>query len=139
MTTVPYLVFDGNCEEALELYHRVLGGESSIMRFGEMPPSEDMPISEAWKDKIMHAELKLAEGQTLYFSDIFEGGSVKAGDNVTVHLDVDAKEDVSRLFQGFSEGATVTMPVEEQFWGAVYGSLIDRFGIGWGFHYQIAE
>lgn len=139
MRSVPYLVFNGNCEEALGLYKSVLGGAVSVMRFGEMPPSEEMPISEAWKAKIMHAELTLGEGQTLYLSDTFEGGSVKVGDNVTVHIDVDTKEDVSRFFNGLSEGATVTMPVAEQFWGALYGSLIDKFGIGWGFHYQVPQ
>lgn len=41
--------------------------------------------------------------------------------------------------EALSDGATVTMPVEEQFWGAVYGSLIDKFGIGWGFHYDIPQ
>ena len=139
MTTVPYLVFNGNCQEAIEFYRSALGGEISIMRFGEMPPSEEMPISDSWKQKIMHAELKLGDKQTLYLSDMFEGGKVKVGDNVTVHIDVDAKEDVSRCFNALSEGATVTMPVAEQFWGAVYGSLIDKFGIGWGFHYQKPE
>lgn len=139
MRSVPYLVFNGNCEDAIKLYQGVLGGEVSLMRFGEMPPSEEMPISEAWKEKIMHAELTLEEGQTIYLSDMFEGGSVKVGDNVTVHIDVDTKEDVSRIFNGLSDGATVTMPVAEQFWGAVYGSLIDKFGIGWGFHYQVTQ
>ena len=139
MRSVPYLVFNRNCEDAIKLYQGVLGGEVSLMRFGEMPPSEEMPISEAWKEKIMHAELTLEEGQTIYLSDMFEGGSVKVGDNVTVHIDVDTKEDVSRIFNGLSDGATVTMPVAEQFWGAVYGSLIDKFGIGWGFHYQVTQ
>lgn len=137
MNAVPYLTFPGTCEEALALYARVLGGEVSIMRFGDMPPNEDMPISDAWKDKIMHASLALGPNQMLYFSDIFEGGSVTPGDNVTVHVDVDQKGDVRRFFDGLSEGATVTMPVETQFWGAVYGSLIDRFGINWGFHFDL--
>ncbi len=45
MRTVSYLLFDGNCEEALEFYHPVFGVEVSIMRFGEMPPSEEIPSS----------------------------------------------------------------------------------------------
>lgn len=137
MRTVPYLIFNGNCEEALEFYRSALGAEVSIMRFAEMPPSEEMPLSDAWKEKIMHAELKLDEGQTLYLSDTFEGGSVAVGNNVNVHIDVDTKGDVSRFFDAFSDGATITMPVEEQFWGAVYGSLIDKYGIVWGFHYEM--
>ena len=136
MRTVPYLIYNGNCEEALELYRSVLGGELSITRFSEMPPSDEMPISDAWKDKIMHAELKLGPEQTIYLSDVFEGWSVKVGDNISVHVDVDSEADVTRYFRGLSEGGTVTMPVGEQFWGAVYGSLIDKFGIGWGFHYE---
>lgn len=139
MNTVPYLTFPGTCEEALTLYARVLGGETSIMRFGDMPPNTDMPISDGWKNKIMHASLSLGHDQMLYFSDIFEGGSLTAGDNVAVHIDVDREEDVRRFFDGLSEGATVTMPVEKQFWGAVYGSLTDRFGISWGFHFDLPQ
>jgi len=137
MNTVPYLTFPGTCEDALRLYTRVFGGDAAIMRFGEMPPNEGMPISDAWKNKIMHASLTLGREQMLYFSDVFEGGSVTPGDNVAVHIDMDAEADVQRLFYGLSEGATITMPVEKQFWGAVYGSLIDRYGISWGFHFDL--
>lgn len=137
MRAIPYLTFDGTAEEAANLYRSVLGGELSVMRFGEMPPDETMPISHAWKDKIMHAELAFGDGQTLYLSDIFEGGTVQRGDNMAVHIDVDTEEEVRRFFDGLSEGATITMPVERQFWGAVYGSLIDRFGISWGFHFDL--
>lgn len=139
MRAIPYLTFDGNAEEAVNLYRSVLGGELSIMRFGEMPPDETMPISAAWTDKIMHAELAFGDDQTLYVSDIFEGGTVQRGDNVAVHIDVDTEEDLGRFFNGLSEGATITMPVERQFWGAVYGSLVDRFGISWGFHYDLPQ
>jgi PhnB protein len=137
MNAIPYLTFSGTCEEALTLYARVLGGEVSIMRFGDMPPNEDMPIGDAWKNKILHASLSLGNGSVLYFSDIFEGGSVTAGDNVAVHLVVDEEGDVRRFFDGLADGATVTMPVETQFWGSVYGSLIDRFGINWGFEFEL--
>jgi len=139
MRAIPYLTFDGTAEEALNLYRSVLGGELSIMRFGEMPPDETMPISDAWKNKVMHAALIFGDDQMLYVSDIFEGGTVQRGDNMTVHIDVDTEEEVQRFFDGLSEGATITMPVERQFWGAVYGSLIDRFGISWGFHFDLPQ
>lgn len=138
MNAVPYLTFRGTCEEALSLYAGVLGGEVSTMRFEDMPPNEDMSISDAWKNKVMHASLSLGGEQVLYLSDIFEGGSVKTGDNVAVHLDVDTESDVRHFFNGLAEGATVTMPVQMQFWGAVCGCLIDRFGINWGFHFDLA-
>lgn len=94
INAVPYLTFPGTCEEALALYARVLGGEVSIMRCGDMPPNADMPIcryadmpiSDAWKDKVMHASLSLGNGSVLYFSDIFEDGSVTPGDNIHLVL-----------------------------------------------------
>ena len=137
MKLIPYLTFNGNCEEALSFYKTVFDGKTEIMRFKEMPPSEEVPVNDAWGDKVMHASLKFGEELMIYCSDIFEGGSVSSGDNVTVHLDVDSEEEVNRFFSGLSEGGTVTMPVEKMFWGAVYGSLTDRFGINWGFNYSI--
>jgi PhnB protein len=59
------------------------------------------------------------------------------GDNVSVHIDVDSEQDVQKYFDALADGGRVTMPVAKQFWGAVYGSLVDRFGIGWGLHYQL--
>lgn len=36
-------------------------------------------------------------------------------------------------------GGRITMTVEKQFWGAVYGSVVDTFGVGWGIHYLLPE
>ncbi len=137
MQVVPYLIFNGNAEEALEFYAAAFGGETSVMRFSEMPPVEGMNPSEAWKNKIMHAEVSFDKGHRIYVSDAFEGNTVTVGDNASVHVDVDSEEDVRRYFDALSSGGRVTMPVETQFWGAVYGSLVDKYGVGWGFHYQL--
>ena len=134
MQIVPYLTFNGNCEEALGFYQGVFGGEPDIMRFREIPPQEGIEVSDRWKEKIMHAELVI-DDQLLYFSDTFEGMEVTAGDSVTVHINVDSEEELRRLFSVLSEGGKVTMPVDTMFWGAVYGSLTDKFGINWGFDY----
>ena len=53
----PYLTFNGNCEEAMNFYKDILGGEFSVqMRFSEAPP--EMPVSDDLKDKIMHTTLE---------------------------------------------------------------------------------
>jgi PhnB protein len=137
MQTVPYLIFNGNCQEALDFYVAAFGGKPDIMRYSDMPADGDMEVSDAWKDKIMHAELALGDGQLIYFSDAFEGNAPTVGDNVSVHIDVDSEKDVQEYFDALAAGGRVTMPVDKMFWGAVYGSLVDRFGIGWGFHYQL--
>ena len=57
-TTNTYLNFNGNCEEAFNFYKSVFGGDFTyIGRFGEMPPSEEFPVAEAAKNKVMHVSL----------------------------------------------------------------------------------
>lgn len=85
---------------------------SEIMRFKDLPPSEGMEVSEEWGNKVMHAELELPDGQTLYFSDTFEGGDVTFGDAVAVHVNVESEEEVHRYFNALAEGGRVTMPAE---------------------------
>jgi PhnB protein len=140
MRVIPYLTYNGECEEALNLYKEVFGGEiTSVMRFEEMPEDPDMPVTDAWKKKIMHAELKFGNDLFLYFSDAWEGSTAEFGDAVTVHLDVDSEEELRKYFTGLAEDGEITMPAEKTFWGAVYGSVIDKYGIRWGFNYSIPE
>ncbi|GAW31072.1 VOC family protein [Carboxydocella sp. JDF658] len=40
---VPYVTFNGNCEEAVKFYQQALGGELHIMRFGDAPPNPAFP------------------------------------------------------------------------------------------------
>ena len=54
-------------------------------------------------------------------------------------LEVDSEEELKKYFTGLSDGGEITMPVEKQFWGAVYGSLIDKYGVNWGFNYPTGE
>jgi PhnB protein len=140
MRVIPYLTFGGRGEEALNHYKKVLDGEiSNLMRYDDMPTDPQMPVSESWKKKIMHGELKFGDDLWLYASDGMEGHKVGFGESVTVHIDVDSEETLQKYFDGLSDGGTVTMPVEKMFWGAVYGSVTDKFGINWGFNYQIEE
>lgn len=137
MKMIPYLVFNGTAEAAMEFYQEVLGGKTEMTRFSEMPPDPDMSVSEEWANKVMHGSLTTDGGLELFFSDTFEGMPATIGDNVTVHIEVDSEEQSRKVFDALSDGAEITMPLEKVFWGAVYGSLIDRFGVSWGVNFQI--
>ena len=134
----PYLNFDGNCEEAFEFYKSVFGGEyGDVNRFSEMPGDE---ISPADANKILHISLPVGESQLLMGSDRIEGmPSTNFGDSITVSVGPNSAEEGSRIFEALSEGGTVTMPYERQFWGADYGSCVDRFGINWMVNYAPAD
>ena len=139
MRVIPYINLSGAAEEALSLYREVFGGKAEVMRWEEMPPDPKMPVSDAWRSKIMHGSLAISEGATIYLADSLPGGEEAVGNNVFLHVEFDSEDDLRRAFKALSVGGAVNMPVDRMFWGAIYGGLVDRFGIGWGFHYQPPE
>ncbi len=131
MQMVPYLSFNGQCEEAFKFYEKVLGGKIlAMMRFAGSPMAEQMPA--AFQQKIMHARIAL-DGQTLMGSDApperYQG--VK-GSQISLMVDKPAEAD--RLFNALAEGGSVSMPMQKTFFAARFGMLVDRFGIPWMIH-----
>lgn len=132
MKVVPYLYFNGNCEDALNFYHSVLGGtKSDIMHYGDQGEGIPAEIS----NRVMHAELILGD-DLFYFSDTTVEGEHQVGSNVQINLNLDTEEEIRKIYAGLSAGATITMELQDTFWGAIYGALIDKFGVSWSFNYM---
>lgn len=137
MATVnAYLTFNGNCEEAFEFYKSVFGGEYPyIGKFKDMPqPDENCaPMSEADGNKIMHVSLPISKETMLMGSDT--GGEWASnflqGNNFSISINAESKEEADKLFLGLSAGGQVTMPMNSTFWGAYFGMFTDKFGINW--------
>lgn len=135
MTTVNiYLTFNGNCEEAFNFYKSVFGGEFPyIGRFKDMPADTGKPVSEEDGNRIMHVSLPISKETILMGSDT--GGEwasgYAAGNNFSISVNTDTKEEAERIFNGLSAGGQVTMPLNVTFWGAYFGMLTDKFGIQW--------
>ena len=123
-TLNPYLNFDGTTREAMEFYRDVLGGELSIMTFGDM--GADGPTA----DGVMHASLT-SEGLTLMASDMPPGQTLEAGNNFGVSLSGDDEAELMGYWDKLSAGGTVTVPMEKQMWGDAFGMCVDRFGTSW--------
>lgn len=137
-TTNTYLNFNGNCEDAFGFYKNVFGGEYAyIGRFGDMPPSEDYQMPEADKNKIMHVSLPIGKS-ILMGSDT--GGewapSFTQGNNFSISISADSKEEADRLFNALADGGQITMPLANTFWGDYFGMLTDKFGINWMMSYN---
>ncbi|PWJ58259.1 PhnB protein [Dyadobacter jejuensis] len=138
-----YLTFQGNCELAFNFYQSALGGEfKDLSRFGEMPPEEGMPeLSNEMKNRLMHVSLPISTETVLMGSDTVPGfgPDVTMGDNFSISLNVDSKEEADSLFAKLSEGGTITMPLDETFWGSYFGMLKDQFGINWMVNHDLLE
>lgn len=140
-----YLNFPGNTEEAFNFYKSVFRTEFSgkgIQRFGDLPTAPSHPpMAETVKNKILHIELPLIGNHVLMASDAPKemGFTVTMGNNMHIQLELESREETTRLFEGLSAGGNITMPLQDMFWGAYFGSLTDKFGINWMFSYTAKD
>ncbi len=134
-----YLNFPGNTEEAFNFYKTVFGTEfqGEISRFSDVPPQPGQPeISEADKNLVMHIALPILGGHVLMGTDACEsmGFTLTMGNNIYISLLPDSREETKKLFDALAVGGTVEMPLQDMFWGDYYGSLKDKYGVGWMFN-----
>ena len=122
-----YLAFDGNCREAFTFYQKVLGGQIVAMMTPEGSPMADQ-VPPEYVNKIMHARL-VAGDSVIMGSDAMCTPSKPAGFSVAINLD--DVEEARRIFEGISEGGTVSMPFGETFWSNGFGMCKDRYDIDW--------
>jgi PhnB protein len=115
----------------MRFYEGCMGGDLQLMPFSEM--QGEYP-KEA-KDRVMHA--RLSKGPlVLMASDTMPGTPHQPGNNFSICIQCDSTEELERLFKAFSEGGTISMPLQDTFWGARFGMLKDRFGIHWMFNFE---
>lgn len=138
----PYLTFPGNCEEAFNFYKAAFGGAFTyIGRFGEMPAGEDgKSYPPEQEDKIMHVSLPIGSDSVLMGSDSSKafGQTTVIGNNISMSINVDSKEEADRLFTALSADGNITMAMDKTFWGAYFGMLADKFGIHWMINFDEA-
>jgi PhnB protein len=110
----------------MTFYQGVLGGDLVVNTFGEYGAEG------ADADGVMHAQLTTPDGFTIMASDMPPGqeDSHQPGNNITVSISGE-QESLRGYWEGLSDGATITMPLEKQMWGDEFGALTDRYGIPW--------
>lgn len=131
MTLKAYLNFNGNCKEAVEYYAEIFETEKPvIMLFGDMPSNGDFPPSEETKNLVLHAEIKIKDS-TLMFSDVLPGMNYIVGNNISLIFNGKDIDEIKSLYNKLQANGTVVMELQETFWSKCYGSVIDKYGIGW--------
>ena len=125
----PYLNFDGTTRDAMTFYHQCLGGTLDVQSFDDVgakgPPGTG--------NRTIHAKLT-AGSAVLMASDSQPGQPLNVGNNVWVNIDCESIEEIERIFPLMAEGGKILMPLADQFWGARFGMLADKFGINWMFN-----
>ncbi len=123
-----YLTFSGNCREAMTFYKDCLGGELSLQTIGESPIADKMPPQ--MKESILHADLT-KEGLVLMASDMCDEKGLIKGNSVSLMLNCSSEEEIRTCYANLAKGGQATHPLENTFWGALFGSLTDKFGNHW--------
>jgi PhnB protein len=123
-----YLIFNGNCAEAMRFYERTLGGKLEMMMTGRESPASGHVPAEAL-DQVMHARLAL-NGRFLMASDAM-GMPTGEMTGFSLSLIYPTVEEATRIFGALAEGGRITMEPGKTFWSEYFGMLTDRFGTPW--------
>ena len=129
-----YLNFQGQTEEALTYYAKTFGTEITMLsRYSDMPAMGPAELAADERDLVMHAQLPIIGGHLLMATDMLRsmGQETRVGNNTTLCLEVDSREEADRLYAALSDGGSEGSPMADMPWGAYWGVVLDRFGIRW--------
>lgn len=130
LTTIPYLIFNGRCQEAIEFYKSAIGAElEMMMRFSDSPePMPEGMIPPGFEDKVMHASIKVGSS-TIWLSDGNETKTEFKGFSISIGSDSAAE--LQSIFDKLANGGEVIMPMSKTFWSELFGMVKDKFGVSW--------
>jgi len=131
-----YLMFNNNCQEALEVYEKAFGAKVLHKQtYGDLPPNPDFPVTDADKGLVLNAQFEIA-GTVLMASDVGQR-SADQGNNMYVTVTTEDKELVTGAWDMLKEGGTVINELTPTFFAELHGSLRDQFGISWMFSVSV--
>jgi PhnB protein len=128
----PFLLFEGNCSEAMQFYHACFGGELKLTRLGDTPMKNSFP--EAQHHKITHAWLKSEAAEFSATDWLHPTRTPKRGNTNAMFVLGDQAAEIRSIFQKLSEGADTEnfVDLQEMPFG-LYGRFTDRYGVEWFF------
>lgn len=132
----PYVITDGNGQEAVAFYENVLEAKViHVQTFGDLPESPEFSIPEEAKNRLVHAHLKVGDTD-LMISDTFPGPHpeqqpFETGNHVTVAVSVTDVEKAKEVFAKLEDGGKVVKPLQETHFSPSYGQVTDKFDVTW--------
>lgn len=123
-----YLHFDGNCRQAMTFYQQCLGGELALQTVGETTDYTQTPVDDS--GRILHGSLTTNDF-VLLASDMGVTGESGGGNSISLLLNCGSEAEINERFVSLSADGQVLHPIEPTFWGALFGDLIDNYGIHW--------
>lgn len=135
LNLTPFLLFDGNCAEAMEFYQSCLGGKLHVIKLGDTPMAKQAPPEQ--HQKITYARLTSGAIEFSATDWLHPTRSPQRGNMVALYINGATYDELREVFDKLAAGADPsllddlrTMPF------GIYGHLVDRFGVSWFFQSQ---
>ena len=128
-----YINFAGNCRQAMEFYAKCFDADLQVKLFSE----GQMEITPETKDLVLHARISKGD-QVIMASDCPPGMPMTQGNNFSICVNCDSREEVDKLFASLGDKGKVVMAAQDMFWGSYFGMITDQFGINWMFSFETA-
>ena len=132
LSLTPFLLFDGNCAEAMQFYQSCFGGDLTLTRLGDTPMKAQFPPEQ--QHKITYALLKSGNVEFSATDWLHPTHLRQAGNTTAMYITGASLDELSPIFEKLREGADQEFFVElrEMPFG-IYGRFTDRFEVEWYF------
>jgi PhnB protein len=142
LTAVAHLNFTGQARAALEFYQSVFGGQATVITYGDFGLPAGLPDA----DKVVFGQVTADNGFSVMAYDVpgadgpatpaapttrRENGTTITKEPFFLSVRGATVDEVSPVWKGLAEGATVIEEFGPAQWAPAFGMLVDRFGVTW--------
>ena len=133
----PYLIFDGNCAEAMRFYAETLDGTiEALLTYGASPVADQCSANSA--DRVMHARMRFGD-RSIMASDCPTDQPYDGMRHISLCLSFDTVEEATRIYDILRQDGELRMPLAPTFWAGAFAMLIDRYGTPWMINGALAQ
>lgn len=133
LSCTPFLLFDGNCAEAMTFYHQCLGGELKLTTLGDTPMKSMFPVQK--HDRIINAYLKSSRIE-ISATDWMASPEFEpvCGNTFAIFLIGQFYNELKDVFDKLKDGDNNTRLQElHELPFGIYGQFYDKYGVQWIF------
>ncbi|SHJ97175.1 PhnB protein [Anaerocolumna jejuensis DSM 15929] len=126
-----YLMFNRNCEEALNIYEKAFGTKvTGLQKYKDMPQNPAFPVAEEDLNLVLHSRLVI-DGTEIMCAD--SGQALTFGNNMYITLTSGNAEMIQQAWYTLKDGGKIYLELSPTFFAKLHGHLQDRFGVNWMF------
>jgi PhnB protein len=133
LRATPFLLFDGNCAEAMTFYHECIGGELNLTKLGDTPMKDMQPPEK--HDRIIYGEIESGDIK-ISATDWMASPEFDPiqGNTYAIHITGSGYDELKTIFDKLKDGDNNTrlQELHEMPFG-IYGQFYDKYGVQWIF------